>query len=265
MARPTFSLSDDEARQLVRELEGIEERCPVNPRDHRRYVREFVRVIHKITGTTYSPAIYRRLLSAYAPARRPSTTTLALEKERFIKELEAMPAAIGGDVDTAPGEVGANLLSAIRQALQDLAGSRIRGGPSQADSYLQAQCDFLQQRLSHSEKELAGANERAHQFETQRQVLATQALHDREQIDSLRAAGTAMAAQLATLSVAIDDARQFALLAIDEARGETRAWKERCAAAEAQYKEQVSLTETFRRQAYRQGTEIPPALERKTK
>jgi hypothetical protein len=72
-----------------------------------------------------------------------------------------------------------------------------------------------------------------------------------------------MTAELGKLSAAVDDARQFALLAMDEAPGETRAWKERCAAAEAQYKEQVSLTETFRRLAYRQGADIAPALQRK--
>jgi hypothetical protein len=263
MARPSFSLSDDEARQLVRELGGIEARCPVDPRDHRRYVREFIRVIHRITGKTYSPAIYRRLLSAYAPQRKPSTTTLALEKERLVKELEATPAAIGEESTTVPMGHGGNLLSEIRQALEDLAGFQAPGGASHADSYMRAQCDFLQQRLSHSEKQLAGAKECAHQVEAQRQVLAAQALHDREQIDSLRAATAAMSTQLAKMSAAIDDARQFALLAIDEGRGETRAWKERCAAAETQYKEQVSLTETFRRLAYRQGADIPPALERK--
>ncbi len=72
-----------------------------------------------------------------------------------------------------------------------------------------------------------------------------------------------MTEELGKLAAAINDARQFALLAIDEARGETRAWKERCSAAEAQYKEQVSLTETFRRLAYRQGADIPLALERR--
>lgn len=174
-----------------------------------------------------------------------------------------MPTVIDRHSATVPGGPGANLLFEIRQALQDLAGLRTSGGPSHADSYLRAQCEFLQQRLSHSEKQLAGANERAHQAETQRQVLAAQARHDHEEIDSLRAAGTAMTAQLAKMSATIDDARQFALLAIDEVRGETRAWKERCAAAEAQYKEQVSLTETFRRLAYRQGADIPPALARK--
>lgn len=263
MARPSFSLSDDEARQLARELGGIEARCPVNPRDHRRYIREFIRLIHKITGKTYSPAIYRRLLSAYAPSRKPSTATLALEKERFVKELEAATATGGAASTSEPASHGGNLLSEIRQALEDLAGYRGPGGPSHADSYLQAQCDFLQQRLSHSEKQLAGAKDGAHQVEVQRQALEAQALRDREQIDSLRASGAALTSELARLSAAIDDSRQFALLAIDEARGETRAWKERCMAAEAQYKEQMSLTEMFRRLAYRQGADIPPALERK--
>lgn len=262
MARPTFSLSDNEARSLVRELGGIEARCPVNPRDHRRYVREFIRVIHKITGKTYSPAIYRRLLSAFAPGRKPSTATLALEKERFVKELEAAPGLSDGALSTVSAGHG-NLLSEIRQALEDLARGRAPASATHADSYLQAQCDFLQQRLSHSEKQLAEHKERAHQVEAQRQALAAQALHDHEQIENLRAAGSAMIAQLAKMSAAIDDARQFALLAIDEARGETRAWKDRCTAAETQYKEQVLLTETFRRLAYRQGADVPPALQRK--
>lgn len=181
-----------------------------------------------------------------------------------MKELEAAPSPNDPDSNTPSFGLGGNLLSEIRQALKDLAGFRTPGGASHADSYLQTQCDFLQTRLSHSESQLAGAKEYAHQVDTQRQVLAAQALIDRDQIDSLRAAGAVMTAQLATMSAAIDDARQFALLAIDEARGETRAWKERCAAAEAQYKEQVSLTETFRRLAYRQGADIPPALERKS-
>jgi hypothetical protein len=263
VARPTFSLSDDEARQLVQELAGVEARCPLDPRDHRRYVREFIRLIHKITGKTYSPTIYRRLLSAYAPARKPSTATLALEKERFVKELELAPPALAAGPEPDLAGHGGNLIAEIRQALVDLASYRRRGGVSHSDSYLQAQCDFLQQRLSHSEKQLADAKDCAHQVEAQRQVLAAQVLHDREQIDSLREAGAAMSAEIAKLAAAIDDARQFALLAIDEARGETRAWKERCMAAEAQCREQVSLTETFRRLAYRQGADIPLVLERK--
>jgi prefoldin subunit 5 len=264
VTRPPFSLTDDEARQLITELAGIGARCPFSQRDHRPFVREFVRAMHRITGKTFSPAIYRRLLAAYAPERKPSTATLALEKERFAKELDLTPAAINADLNAGSAAQGGNLVAEIRQALEDMAGYRASARASHADSYLQAQCDFLQQRLSHNEKQLSEAKDCAHQIEAQRQVLAAQALRDREQIDSLRTAGAAMTAELARLAAAIDDARQFALLAIDEARGETRAWKERCIAAEAQYKGQVSLTETFRRLAYRQGADIPPALERKT-
>ncbi len=162
-----------------------------------------------------------------------------------------------------PANDGGTLLIEIRQALVDLADMRPFGSAAHAESYLKAQCDFLQQRLSHSEQQLASARELAQQVETQRQVLTAEGLRDREQIDSLRAGAACMAEQLARMATAVEDARQFALLAINEARGETGAWKDRCAAAEAQLKEQVSLTETFRRLAYRQGADIPPALERK--
>lgn len=108
-----------------------------------------------------------------------------------------MPVVIDGDSASVPSGLDGNVLSETRQALQDLTGARTHGVLSRTDSYLQAQCVFLQQRLPHSETQLAGAKERAHQVETKCEILAAQALHDREQIDSLRAAGTARTAQLA--------------------------------------------------------------------
>jgi chromosome segregation ATPase len=260
VARPTFSLTDSEARLLILELAGIEERCPINPRDHRQFVRDFIRAVHRITGKTFSPAIYRRLLGAYAPARKPSTATLALEKERLVKELDRTPASAA--LTEASG-VGEDLARELRQLLEDLPARLAQRAPPNADSYLQAQCDFLQQRLSHSEKQLADTTLAAGKIDARRQVLEADLVHAHERIESLGASGAAMLDQLANLTRAIDDARQFAMLAIDEARGETRAWKERCLAAEAQFKAQVSLTETFRRLAYRQGADIPPALESK--
>lgn len=225
MSRPSFSLSDDEARQLVAELSGIEERCPFSPRDHRQFVREFIRAMYRITGKSFSPAIYRRLLSAYAPARRPSTATLALEKERFVKELERVPTSV---VVQSGNQGEANTLVAeIRQMLDDLSARPAMRGLTTADSYLQAQCDFLQQRLSQSEQQLAAAKAGASATDAQRLVLEVQLRDARSQIDSLQSSGAAMQEQLGKLSKAIDEARQFALLAIDDARGETRAWRER--------------------------------------
>lgn len=260
MARPTFSLTDSEARVLILELASIEQRCPINPRDHRQFVRDFIQAVHRVTGRTFSPAIYRRLLGAYAPDRKPSTATLALEKERFVKELEWAPQL---DASTQATISGGDLEHAIRLLLDELPARLAQRVAPSPDGYLKAQCDFLQQRLTHSEKQLAETKREAIQSDARRQVLEAQALCSREQIECLRADGAAVRNQLANLSRAIDDARQFALLAIDEARGETRAWKDRCLAAEARLKAQVSLTETFRRLAYRQGADIPSALESK--
>jgi hypothetical protein len=263
MPRPTFSLSDDEARQLVAEIADIEQRCPFSPRDHRQFVREFIKSMHGITGKAFSPTIYRRVLAAYAPARRPSTVTLALEKERFVKQLEQKPASIAAQVsETSPANM---LLSDIREMLDDMIVRPITRGGTSADSYLQAQCDFLQQRLSQSEQQLAAAKAAATRADAQCQVLGAQ-LHDaRGQIANLQASGAAMHGQLGNLSRSIDEARQFALLAIDDARGETRAWRERFQASESQLNAQISITETFRRLAYRQGAEIPPALQQSAK
>lgn len=262
MARPSFSLSDDEARQLVGEMIGLEERLPLNPRDHKLFARDFIAIVYRITGKAYSPAIYRRLLSAYAPDRKPSTATLAIEKERFVKQLDRLTARADPQAgDHAEGNVQ---LVEIRQMLEALMARPALRGAGAADSYLQAQCEFLQQRLSQSEKHVADANAAASALDTQRQVLEAQLREARSQIETLRSTGAAMQDQLARHTRAIDEARQFALLAIDESRGETRAWRERCNASEAQLRAQVAITETFRRLAYRQGADVPPSLQAKS-
>jgi hypothetical protein len=259
MARPTFSLSDDEARRLVSELADIEKRCPFSPRDHRQFVREFIKSIYGITGKAFSPTIYRRILAAYAPARRPSTATLALEKERFVKQLEQRSESITVPVgEPIPSDA---LLWEIRELLGDLVLRTATRGGGSTDSYLQAQCDFLQRHLSQSEQQLAEAKGIASAADAHRQVLEAQLSDARGQIASLQSTGAAMHEQLGNLSRSIDEARQFALLAIDDARGETRAWRERFQATEHQLNAQVSITETFRRLAYRQGADVPPALQ----
>jgi DNA-binding LytR/AlgR family response regulator len=112
-----------------------------------------------ITGKTYSPSIYRRLLSAYAPERKPSTTTLAIEKERFVKELEFSPRAMSAGPDPSHDERAGSLVAEIRQVLEDVLDGRTQHRTSSVDQYLQAQCDFLQQRLSDSQKLLAEAKD----------------------------------------------------------------------------------------------------------
>jgi hypothetical protein len=112
-------------------------------------------------GKTYSQVIYRRLLSAYAPTHKPATATLALKKERFVKSLGPAPSTIDADTTPAASPPG-NLVAQRRQALEDLDDLGLSSGASHADSYLKAQCNFLEQRLSHSENELVMAKNCAH-------------------------------------------------------------------------------------------------------
>ena len=57
--------------------------------------------------------------------------------------------------------------------------------------------------------------------------------------------------------------------AIDDARGETRAWREQCAAIEAKAaakaREDYLLLETFRQLAYQRGASIPQVLQKGVK
>jgi hypothetical protein len=71
VTRPPFKLLDDEARVLLSHLTIIEATYPLDQRDYRPFVRAFLRAVHEATGKTFSHAIYRRLLSTYAPQGRP--------------------------------------------------------------------------------------------------------------------------------------------------------------------------------------------------
>lgn len=85
----------------------------------------------------------------------------------------------------------------------------------------------------------------------------------REDLAHTRQILAAQTTQLERLDGAIDDARLLYLRAIDDARGETRTWRERCASIEAsaraKTREDQLLLKTFRQLAYQRGAAIPPA------
>ena len=105
MSRPPFSLTDDQARELMQRVSPLLDRYPVDPRDHRPFLRAFIHAVHAVTNKLYGPDIYRRLLRAYAPGRNPSTPTIASERDALERELAAVaPAAAPspGPVPFAP-------------------------------------------------------------------------------------------------------------------------------------------------------------------
>ena len=133
MSRPPFSLTDDQARELLQRVAPLLDRFPLDPRDHRPFLRAFIRVVHDVTHKLYGPDIYRRLLRAYAPGRSPSTSTIATERSDLERELAAaVPAAApssAGPVLSLPmASAVAPDVSVIRAALVQITDERAQSG-----------------------------------------------------------------------------------------------------------------------------------------
>lgn len=267
MTRPRFKLQDDEARTLLALLGTIEANHPLDQRDHRPFVRAFMRAVHSATGKTFSPAIYRRLLSVYAPERRPSTSTLAIEKERLSDEL-----ALERDGAMQAAALDAPRLGeAIRAAVTDAIGER-QAPARHADAGAGAagpDAGFWRERAAETEHALADT--RAHAARLAGELLAAQASVEvlSAELQAARSTLSKQADSIGKLAVEVEESRRFTMRAIDDARGETRLWRERCQVIEAQAaakaKEDNILLETFRQLAYQRGAAIPPILQKGSK
>lgn len=261
MTRPPFKLADDEARVLIAQLQVIEAEYPLDQRDHRPFVRAFMRAVHEATGKSFSPTIYRRLLSVYAPARRPSTTTLAIEKQLLCDELalERDGAAEGAALD-AP-----RLAALIRSSLIAVMGER----PIQrvhTGTEAGADVAFWRERVTDLERTMADVQAQAARLAGE--LLAERAIADvlRSELAAARQGLEAQTTQVGRLAGELEESRRFAMRAIDDARGETRTWRDRCAVIEAQAsaraREDNILLETFRQLAYQRGAAIPASLQK---
>ncbi|WP_426197692.1 hypothetical protein [Massilia sp. DWR3-1-1] len=269
MSRPAFSLDDDHARQLIGQLQALEARHPFDPRDHRPFVRDFLRAVHGVTGAVYGPATYRKLLAAYAPQRRPSTTTLAHEKDLLVGELKREQAGSAELIKASAPElaklVRLAVIGAIGQAPAPRQSTAI-GAPTGAKDgtaatiWKERAVEF--ERLVREAHLLAGRQ--AAELESGQQTIVAL----REDLAQTKQVLGAQTVQLERLAGAIEDARLLYLRAVDDARGETRSWRERCAcveaAARAKAKDDQLLLETFRQLAYQRGAAIPPALRKET-
>ncbi|TFW01517.1 hypothetical protein E4K72_14155 [Oxalobacteraceae bacterium OM1] len=264
MSRPSFHLTDEQARLLVREMQGILAKHPRAGHGHRPFVRDFLRAVYQATGSTFSPAIYRRLLEIYAPDRRPSTDTLADEKKALDVEL-AREARAGRELDDATGiELAAVIERAVDHALDRHRAIPTRS-PPQSDSIAVAQRDFLQQRLSDVETELSAARTQAVRAAVGLQ--AAEAARDAllTQLAGARDVAAAQLQRLGELTRELEATRTFAMRAIDGVRGETRAWQERCVFLEGELQRAKQHAEYFRQIAYQRGAAIPPDLRSESK
>lgn len=261
MTRPPFKLADDEARVLIAQLQAVEAAHPLDQRDHRPFVRAFMRAVYAATNKTFSPAIYRRLLAAYAPERRPSTSTLAIEKERLCEEL----ALERGGADEAAALDAPRLAALIRSSVVEVMGERpVRRVNSAPEAG--ADVAFWRERVADLERTAADAQAQAARLAGE--LLAERAIAEvlRGELAAARQALEAQVTQVGKLAGELEESRRFTMRAIDEARGETRAWRERCAVIETQAatraREDNILLETFRQLAYQRGAAIPATLQK---
>jgi len=264
VTRPRFKLLDDEARVLLSRLTTIEATYPLDRRNHRPFVRAFLRAVHEATGKMFSPAIYRCLLSAYAPQRRPSTSTLAIEKELLRDEL-----ALERDGASQAAALDAPRLGeAIRAAIVEVMGERTTPTRHAGAGATGPDTAFWRERAAESEQALADT--RAQAARIAGELLAARASAEllAAELAAARHTLNKQAESIGKLAVEAEESRRFTMRAIDDARGETRLWRERCQAVEAQAfakaREDNILLETFRQLAYQRGAAIPPILQKGT-
>jgi polyhydroxyalkanoate synthesis regulator phasin len=256
MARPPFALTDDQARDIARGVTDLDARFPLDSRSHRPFVRAFIALIRDVTGKLYSPTIYRRLLDAYAPARRPSTETLAVERA-YADKLADRRVTVGESATEAAFKSPDDLTFAIQDAVTEALDHHLLGMQRMTEQVNAAQLEFYQHQLSQVEAGLA-------QLRSQLSAMNAELAAARQAADQYKAEAEATRAVLSknvetieALTRSSDGARTFALMAIEEARGETRIWKERFAELQIERQKDAQLLDSMRRQAFANPPKFP--------
>jgi hypothetical protein len=232
MSRPPFALSDDQARELVQRVAPLLDQYPVNPHDHRPFLRAFVRVVHDVTHKLYGPDIYRRLLHAYAPGRNPSTSTIASERDALDRELTAAAStqattSLFGSVLSPPASQAPVLdTSAIRSVFVECMPQFARLA---AQAGHDAQVDYLNERLRDAERAANEAKAVAARLAGELQAQAARVELLGQELDTNRTALSQQQQVVASLTEELKGQRYFAMQSIEMGRAETRLAKERVA------------------------------------
>ena len=227
MSRPPFSLSDDQARELVQRVTPLLDRYPVDPRDHRPFLRAFLRAVHEVTNKLYGPDIYRRLLRAYAPGRNPSTPTIASERDALERELAMAPAAAPstGPVPIPPSASALDAVvirSVFTESLPKFARLAAQAGRD-------TQVDYLNARLREAERATADAKAQAARLAGELQAQVARADLLARELEADQAALSRQREAVASLTEELKGQRLFAMQSIEMARAEMRMSKDRTA------------------------------------
>lgn len=228
MSRPPFSLTDDQARSLVQRVTPLLDRFPVDPRDHRPFLRAFLRAVHEVTGKLYGPDIYRRLLRAYAPGRNPSTPTIASERDALERELAAVAPTAAPSAAPAPFSLAAPvpdaalIRSIFTESLPQFARLAAQAGRD-------TQVDYLNARLREAERATADAKAQAARLAGELQAEVARADLLARELEASQAALAQQRQAVAALTEELKGQRLFAMQSIEMGRTEMRMTKDRTA------------------------------------
>jgi hypothetical protein len=261
-------MTDEQAGRLLMLVPPLRDKYPPGGPSNRPFVHEFIKAVHTATGRTFSPAIYRRLLDTYAPDRKPSTNTLALEKEAVERELAGASDLLADATAQASSyPPPPNLMDQVRWAVEDALARQLGtvGYTYRADQQMaQNHIADLSSRLAASDRALAEARGQAAKLAAQLQVVTEREADVRQRLDqaesSAQAQRDAQTAALQAVTTELAEIRKYAMRSIDDVRGETRAERERRVQLEELLKRNERLMEVFRQVAYQRGGSIPPEL-----
>jgi hypothetical protein len=230
MSRPPFSLTDEQARELVQRVSPLLDRYPVDPRDHRPFLRAFLRAVHDVTHKLYGPDIYRRLLRAYAPGRNPSTPTIASERDALERELAAAAPAVAvpppgvalSSASAVPGLDASMIRSVFTESMPQFARLAAQAGRD-------AQVDYLNARLREAERATSEARAQAARLAGELQAQVARADLLSRELEASQAAVAQQRQAVAGMTEELKGQRLFAMQSIEMGRAETRMARDRMA------------------------------------
>ena len=222
MARPSIlPLPDDQARRILRSTASIEAHLPPKT-SNTGFLTQFIPLVHDVTGQIYGAATFQRLLTQFAPARRPSTTTIQAELRRYREHVatlydpdegSAVVAARSPSVATgrqAPPSAQAAWHDEEREGLRELMG-------------------LQRLELERARQNEAAALHRAASADEARERAVREATAARAELQSVRDLATSLQSTIdrltAALQVATDRAaadNRMALMRVDAMRQEVR-------------------------------------------
>lgn len=266
MARPPiFPLSDSHASAILRGVDMIgfvhAEGASTRP-----FLREFINLVHAVTGKRFGASTYRKMLSLYVPSCAPSTETIQNEIRNF--HLERSNSSLLTD--------GLGLTMSAPKAATVTSPKTIRSSPARdhaIDSTLELARQHslentrLRQKIDRLNDHLAET--RGHQMALQESVvrhLAT-AEAQAETIHGLQDQLRELTATITIIQQRSDATMRHALMQVENVRKETReaeaqrdAALRRTEALQIQLKNAQVMADSFRRQLSK-TREASPAFE----